>query len=502
MAHPRRDDPSTTGTRLRRIRPSNRDVLRALTTGTTTRNPNNVPRNDDSGTNRRCNTGAVLAAAVAPTVYKIVTEDGQERRMTSQEKRHAKWQAKQQAKKRKEQAAASISDQSYSAGHYEAITNVAPLSSLPPSLNPPEQSPSDETLQRIQPILSDDSDRYYVWPMSSAAATANARGSASLDLEMELADLRGERDGVPPVMLSPALSRLVQVHYGGDGGLESARGGGNSPSGTVGDAATTVRPDDDAAQQWASALAASMTVAESVRQAEVDWRPMPYRLVPEVWQRLRPAVTKSSYYDQDTAATVPTDPAGSQSTTAMEPARPTKNDDLVATMSDANHPRSVPATNPRVDYAYCPMRPSSHWNRLRQGEEAAILQLLHRDTHLHISCGAKFGCDYLLYDGPRTERHAFAGLRILLARAGGGGGPFPLPTAYDLAGYVRCLNTAGKLALIATVIRDDADDNADNNRPRLRVLLVDLALVKIASTTSKRPRKTMEQRIKNLAKSK
>jgi hypothetical protein len=162
---------------------------------------------------------------------------------------------------------------------------------------------------------------------------------------------------------------------------------------------------------------------------------------------------------------------------------------------------NLPANNPEVDYAYCPMRPPPHWSRPRHEEEAAIVQLLHRDTHLHISCGAKFGCDYLLYDGPRTERHAFAGLRILFAREQRDGGEhFPLPTAYDLAGYVRCLNTAGKLALIATAIRD-ADDSADN-RPRLRVLLVDLALVKVASTTSRRPRKTMEQRIKNLAKSK
>jgi hypothetical protein len=60
--------------------------------------------------------------------------------------------------------------------------------------------------------------------MSNDAATASARGRESLDLEMELADLRGERDGVPPVRLSLALTRLVKVN-GGDG-LESA-GGGN-----------------------------------------------------------------------------------------------------------------------------------------------------------------------------------------------------------------------------------------------------------------------------------
>ena len=40
----------------------------------------------------------------------------------------------------------------------------------------------------------------------------------------------------------------------------------------------------------------------------------------------------------------------------------------------------------------------------------------------------------------------------------------------------------------------------DEANGRRRVLLIDLALVKIAVTTSRRPRKTMEQRIKNLAK--
>jgi len=46
----------------------------------------------------------------------------------------------------------------------------------------------------------------------------------------------------------------------------------------------------------------------------------------------------------------------------------------------------------------------------------------------------------------------------------------PVPSAYDLAGYVRGLNTAGKLALLATVIIEKDVD---------KVLIVDLALEKI-----------------------
>ena len=162
----------------------------------------------------------------------------------------------------------------------------------------------------------------------------------------------------------------------------------------------------------------------------------------------------------------------------------------------------------------------------------AILQFLHNDTRqhhgrdttndddddhddddddppaaaFHISDGAKFGCDYLLYDGPRQERHAFAGLRILPPMTTG----FPV-NAYDLAGYVRCLNTAGKLALLATSIVVDDDDGDDttmshhNEKPtprqqRRKILFVDLALEKVVATTSRRPKKTMAQRLQNLSK--
>jgi hypothetical protein len=90
------------------------------------------------------------------------------------------------------------------------------------------------------------------------------------------------------------------------------------------------------------------------------------------------------------------------------------------------------------------------------------------------------------------------------------------PIPYDLYGYVRCLNTAGKLALLATTILvpDDEDDAMNytissksqerrQQQPLLykkKVLIVDLVLEKIAVTTSRRPKKTMDQRLKNLSK--
>ena len=121
----------------------------------------------------------------------------------------------------------------------------------------------------------------------------------------------------------------------------------------------------------------------------------------------------------------------------------------------------------------------------------AVLEYLHKETDYHWSCGAKFGADFLLYDGPRSQRHAFAGLRIMVlppppteeeaatttAARGTGNDPpedsmwtgaaaaaAGMPSAYELAAYVRCLNTAGKLALLATVAVVVTDKNHDNDQ--------------------------------------
>jgi hypothetical protein len=58
------------------------------------------------------------------------------------------------------------------------------------------------------------------------------------------------------------------------------------------------------------------------------------------------------------------------------------------------------------------------------------------------------------------------------------------------------LNTAGKLALLAAA----QPDTTESGEVFYRVAIVDLALVKIVETTFKKPKKTMEQRLQNLAK--
>eukprot|EP00957_Ditylum_brightwellii_P134457 10251068-Ditylum_brightwellii.AAC.1 len=55
---------------------------------------------------------------------------------------------------------------------------------------------------------------------------------------------------------------------------------------------------------------------------------------------------------------------------------------------------------------------------------------------------------------------------------------FSIPSPYDLAGYVRGLNTAGKLALLATVI---TKQDMKGGEKQTIVAFVDLALEKILS---------------------
>jgi hypothetical protein len=171
-------------------------------------------------------------------------------------------------------------------------------------------------------------------------------------IQEELADLRGDRDGVPPVALMPCLA------------LQTSRMGISMLTSDM----VAYELDDLLAEKWAVSLKESLQDAEKVRMNE-DLRPMAYQLVPEVWKRLMPKIGK--VIDEAPAL------------------------DL----------------NERTDWSWIPMRP--RMNPL-DSDKTIVCSLLHTRTNLHISCGAKFGCDFLLYDGPRHERHAFAGLRVIV----------------------------------------------------------------------------------------
>ena len=76
----------------------------------------------------------------------------------------------------------------------------------------------------------------------------------------------------------------------------------------------------------------------------------------------------------------------------------------------------------------------------------------------------------------------------------------PLPTAYSLTSFVRCLNTAGKLALIATVVSSPSpvdNDNANKNDEDYRVLFVDVALEKVLDAPTHKRKQYHNKRKKN-----
>ena len=376
---------------VRRVRPSNHFVAQLQKNSTGTVIKPYLRGDDDSG--------------AANVMYKVIDpKTGRERRMTACEKRCAKLIERQQKKQRNARIQHGATENAY---HRNELDNI----------KKEEEQGSDSVKSRAE---QSDPGLYVSLPVDPES------------LAEELADLRGERDGVPPVVLPPPLCQLLLPLGAGDSPQEIAV------------------LDDEIALRWAFDLKVSMAAAEENRQAEEGLRKMPYQLVPEEWKRMRPSSMGLS----------------SVKTHAVS--------DSVQLVQDSG------------SWAFCQIRPTT---RTFDSDAACIAQVLHKGTHLQLSCGAKFGCDYLLYDGPRQERHAFAGLRILPTTQPEG---HPLPTAYDLSGYVRCLNTAGKRALLATVVRDDQGLN--------RVAIVDLALVKVAETTSIRKRKTMEQQFQNLSK--
>ena len=228
-------------------------------------------------------------------------------------------------------------------------------------------------------------------------------------------------------------------------------------------ACTSAVIDDDLGQIWSDAIAASMKEAEEVRAKE-DMRPMAYRLVPEPWKRLRESCKKDFL----------TDNAEDNNGTPDEVHVHNNIDDFVV------HADNIRPRIELLDEAHCTFYDC----------------LYHQFPNLHISCGAKFGSDYLFYDGNRKDRHAFAGVRILTTERDDKP-HYPLPTSYDMHGFVRCLNSAGKLALLATVVTMEGGGK--------RVVIVDLALEKVlnAPTHLRKQNGSMEARKKlgeNLAK--
>lgn len=387
---------------VRRCRPSNKEVQSAW---------------------RTKNSDGVSISPAQQVTFTITDADGNERRMTTQEKKEAKRKikAEQQEAKKKRKAECLAKNKVAE----EAVSNNITDKN---DIDPKEASNSGtngDSEESVDPNHANNSN-YHQLKVNSAA------------VEEELADLRGDRDGVPPVALMPCMA------------LQAYKVGIITP-----ESMPVYKLDDELAAAWASQLKESFKAAEEVRQQE-DLRTMAYQLVPEVWKRMRP----EALHQEKPLGVVDTETSSSVD---------------------------------KTQWSWLPIR---HRVSPLDSDKAIVCALLYsRSKDLHISCGSKFGCDLLLYDGPREERHAFAGLRIL----GGGvsvGESSTIPRPYDLHGYVRCLNTAGKLSLLAKVDRSGDDGCA-------RVAFVDLALEKILSAPRHAKRSVKKARrdvSKNLAK--
>ena len=332
-------------------------------------------------------------------VFKVTNPDGTERRMTGQEKKKLKYEMKM-AKHLERKESRRI--------EHEALIRVQKIKKK-------ERKKLKWLAKKNRAAGKTDGPNQETNTTLECQTTPQSNEPTGDDQEEES---EGKYRGKPPVILTPAATR-VALDLGAIGPEHQQ------------DKSITIVLDTELSKQWAARIQESMIPIEKQREKE-DIRPMPYKLVPEIWTRLRP---KESII------------TGEQKT-------------LFTT--DKNSPVS------QSDYSMTTIR-----NTSPTYDESAylIFRYLHQHFNLHIACGAIFGCDYLLYDGRREDKHSFAGLRIhTVTNSNNEDMALPIPSAYDMHGFVRAMNTARKLALVATVVRSTDNPNA------ARIAIVDLAL--------------------------
>jgi hypothetical protein len=437
--------------------------------------------------------------------FVVVDENGNERRMTKAEKKKKK---RQLAKQNKEQA------QQNSAKRQKLEEEIS--STIPSSTKTATEGQEGKS--------SPSSSSYHQLPINPTT------------MDQELADFKGERAGLPTVLLSPPMALQFftkNLHVlpeiiplvvdkeellNDDEIVEDAHNNNNYYDAN-GDGAVLIH-SHSMAEEWSNRLKEKCILpAEFVRQKE-DLRPLAYRLHPEPWQRMRPTPIKEQ-------------PMLTTSRSRNRNHNLDKDDRTKSLVATTTEDPIIVNPNPR-DWITLTCRPrltssSSSSSSILQHDDiiSIVFEYLHRETPFYLSCGAKFGSDLLIYDGPRESRHAFAGLRVLSRftnsmtssssllpatdkdvniLSSSSELQLPLPTAFSLTSFVRCLNTAGKLALLATVEEvevvvpdnnekqkegsngdNDIDqndiitrkNNNNNNTTHYRVAFVDVALEKV-----------------------
>mmetsp|Transcript_32605 Transcript_32605/g.70558 ORF Transcript_32605/g.70558 Transcript_32605/m.70558 type:complete len:504 (-) Transcript_32605:383-1894(-) len=457
---------------VRRVRPSHQAVKDALKRNVPLPTTDALP-SDDQEKDAKKSKGADMTARsrfsememLHPMNARFTTtgEDGVERRMTKQEKKVFKSELKRkraevykELKKEQKGCSSSPAVDAVSAPGQEAV--------LPSSAGSSSAASSINTTNKRQ---------YHELTLSQTA------------IEEELAELRGSSNRVPPVVLSAPMANEALRR----GILNTTEDCVEASAPDSEFEADVSNIDDSLSTLWAKTIHDAMRVAEAVRGSE-DMRPMAYKIVPEVWDRQRPADFAVPTEVEDDKATKKND---ERSFSALTPY-----DAVTSSLDKGEQERwSFIETRPVVPEF--------------DDDISVIYRLLYRQTNLHISCGSKFGCDFLLYDGSREDRHAFAGLRVCSNTSADGASLYateqvmdsdtstfvslPLPNSYDLAGYVRCLNTAGKLALLATVVRVER-----KGRMVPRVAIVDLALEKILSAPTHQKKKRSGRKLQQIRK--
>jgi len=379
-------------------------------------------------------------------IYKVTNPDGTKRRMTTQEKKQLKYQLKQtkhKLKKDKKQRKHEEHNLNAKMGKMER-RQMKRFGRMNMQTNQQQQEKEDEEEVDVEKRNCN----------VELSSINQASGEHDNHDERESS---GEKKDIPPVMLTPAATCIARDM----GILPSVQG--EEATSSYQQSQTIMDPI--LAAQWATQLQQSMIPAETSR-AQEEIRPMAYRLVPEVWKRLCPDTLwteKNSKEEEEEEDCV-------KKICSLEKV----DDDKRPTSSSSTATSLAIIRNPSPSY---------------DTDASILFRHLHQHSKLHISCGAAFGCDFLLYDGKRDERHSFAGLRVYSSSNKEKGIHFPIPTAYDMMGFVRSMNTARKIALIATVVRE----NGDGATPR--VLIVDLALEKVLTApTHIRKGNTIERR--------
>jgi hypothetical protein len=357
-------------------------------------------------------------------VFKVTNPDGTERRMTSKEKRQLKYEKKQANHlARKEERGAQ---------HEERIRIAKESKRERKRMKwlAKKNKKQAENIGQAETQFQND---------QSPVGSGDCEAKLQPNLPMQQAeDVEEESDrkyrGNPPVMLTPAATRIaIKI-----GALQSTY--------KMQDHITTVF-DEELSRQWAALLQESMIPAEVQREKE-EIRPMAYKVVPEVWTRLRPAQLINSEDTEEAAAV--------------------QNDSEIKDKPASSAKTESTSTTTEPEYSLSVLRkPSPSYDNTTH----LIFSHLHQHSNLHMACGSRFGCDYLIYDGRREDRHSFAGMRVHATNQSDR--MLPVPSAYDLTGFVRTMNTARKLALIATIVWCVDNPNV------ARVAIVDLALEKV-----------------------